>query len=643
MSGQTLVEKIVTRHAAAGTPRPVRAHDVVMLRPRHVLTHDNGTAVLQHFRRMGMKQLRYPWQPLLVLDHDIQDPDEARLARWSELGGFAREHRLEFRGAGTGIGHELMVGEGFVVPGAVCVAADSHANMYGALGALGTAITRSDAAAVWATGEFWWEVPPSVRVVLHGRLRDGVTAKDLALSLIARFGSGEVHDRALEFSGDGITSLDVDARLTLANLSTEWGAVAGIFPVDARTLSWLEHVRRENAKRGVRRFGRAQLLEWADAPLAPDDDAPWVARIEVDLDSVDPVVTGPDAPGAMVGTQRTIAVDKAFLVGCANARLSDLQAAARVLSGGKVHERVRFYVAAASREVQDAAVRTGVWEILVRAGARTLPPGCAMCIGLGEGVLEPGEVAVSATNRNFPGRMGSTAGEAWLASPAAVARAALTGELRLRPPRPLSCRYEEFGPRPGVAPAGGSAPAGLPAPLSGRALFVPADDLDTDRIFPSTGLYRPVDAAGMASMLLQNHDPSFAAQVRPGDLVIGGFRFGAGSSREQAVAAFAAAGVRAIVVGSAARSFRRNAANLALPCLECPALVRALQADHAGGPARTVVLSTPVEVDLAAGTIHALGLDFPFSAPPPVVLDLLASGGLVERVRRRFSIPGGAA
>lgn len=637
MSGQTLVEKIATRHACRGPGRGLRAGDVAVLRPRHVMSHDNSVAIRDHFTRMGMKHLRYPWQPLIALDHDIQDPGPDRLRTWRELEEFARAHRIEFRGCGAGIGHQLMVSEGFVVPGSLCVAADSHANMYGALGALGTAVVRSDAAALWATGEFWWEVPASVQVVLRGRLRAGVTGKDLVLALIGQYRNGEVHDLAVEFTGPGVDGLDIDDRLTVANMTTEWGAVAGVFGVDGCTLAYLEGVRRENAKRGVRRFGPEQLESWAERPLVADPDARYAARIEVDLASVAPTIAGPDAVAATGGPDRAIPLDKAFLVGCANARLADLRAAAWELAGRRVHPRVRFYVSAASSAVQDEAVRDGTWATLLRAGARTLPPGCAMCIGLGEGVLEEGEVAISATNRNFPGRMGARQATAWLASPSAVARAAIAGEIPPGRPAQLRTRIER-SPRGEVGdPEPVQGAIELPR-LAGRALFVPADDLDTDQIYPSTAVYRSIPPDRMAALLLRNHDPALAGAVRPGDLVIGGFRFGIGSSREQAVTAFGAAGVRAIIAGSFGRSFRRNAANHGMPALECPALVRALQAGLAGGSERAVVVPGPVEVDFATSTIRAVDRQFRFAPVPEPVQELLGDGGLWPGVRRRFHL-----
>jgi len=636
MAGRTLTEKIAARHRVRGD---AVAGSFVTLRPRHLMTHDNSAAIIERFRHSGAPGVRYPWQCLVALDHDVQNTDPERMATWLDIARFCEQQHVDFRPCGSGIGHEIMVSEGLVVPGALCVAADSHANIYGALAALGTPVVRADAAAIWATGEFWWQVPESVQVVLNGSLSEGVSGKDLILGLCARFAGGEVRDRALEFCGPGVASLSMEDRLTVANMSTEWGAVAALFPVDDRTMQWMEAVRVERIKRGQRRFTRQQMDQWQDGALAADADAHWAARIEVDLDSVRSTAVGPDNLATPLAPGAAITVDKAFLVGCANARLADLRAAAQALDGRRVHSSVQFYVAAASREVQDDAVREGIWQTLIQAGARTLPPGCAMCIGLGEGVLRAGEVAVSATNRNWPGRMGEPGADAWLASPATVARAAVEGQLR-GPDRPTNMQAS-FQPgfssdrklrQPDLC-------AGLETQITGRALLVRADDLDTDQIYPSTAVYRPLERHEMASLLLQNHDPQGARRIATADLLIGGFNFGCGSSREQAVTALQAAGIRAVIAGSLARTFSRNAANNGLPCVESPELARMMQARHAQATEPTLLLQGEVEIDFAASTLRALGEEFPFIRPAEPIQRLILDGGIQSTIRARFISP----
>jgi homoaconitate hydratase len=236
--GQTIVEKIAQLHLAEGSPnRPLRAGDFVSIRPRHVMTHDNTSAVMKKFRAIGAQRLRDPRQPVFALDHDIQNTSESNLTKYREVEAFAREQGVDFYPAGTGIGHQIMVEKGYVLPGSFVVASDSHSNMYGALGAVGTPVVRTDAAAIWATGEFWWQIPPAVRVELTGALAPGVAGKDVIITLCGLYNQDEVLNAALEFCGEGVASLDMEARLTIANMSTEWGALVGWFPADATTFA----------------------------------------------------------------------------------------------------------------------------------------------------------------------------------------------------------------------------------------------------------------------------------------------------------------------------------------------------------------------------------------------------------------------
>jgi homoaconitate hydratase len=429
--GATVVEKIVRAHTVDGPAGALRAGDTVSVRPRHVLTHDNTLAVISKLRAMGVSAIHDRRQPVVVLDHDIQDRTAENTLKYARIRAFCRQHALDFYPAGTGIGHQIIVDRGYALPGSLVVAPDPHANTYGAVGALGTSVVRTDAAVIWATGELWWQIPPTVQVVLNGELRPGVSGKDLILTLCALYDRGEVLNAAVEFAGPGVASLSVAERMTIANMTTEWGALTGWFPVDGRTLRYLRErqVRLEAA--GHRRITDAQMFAWQSSPPGPDPDAEYAARITVDLSAVAPFLAGPDSvrtgvPVA-VAERDAIRVDKAYLLSCVNGRLEDLETAAAVVRGKKVADGVTFYVAAASREIQERAERSGAWQALMDAGATPLLPGCGPCTGRGEGVLEPGEVGISATNQNARGRMGSPDARVYLASPAVVASSAVAG------------------------------------------------------------------------------------------------------------------------------------------------------------------------------------------------------------------------
>ena len=194
------------------------------------MTHDNTSAVMSKFKAIGAKKICNPKQLVFALDHDIQNKDEANLKKYRSIEAFAREHGIDFYPAGSGIGHQIMVERGYVVPGSFVVASDSHSNMYGALGAIGTPIVRTDAAAVWSTGEFWWQIPPSIQVVLEGKLRQGVSGKDVIITLCGLYNHDEALNTAVEFTGPGVASLSMDARFSISNMSTEWGPLGGMVP-----------------------------------------------------------------------------------------------------------------------------------------------------------------------------------------------------------------------------------------------------------------------------------------------------------------------------------------------------------------------------------------------------------------------------
>jgi homoaconitate hydratase len=645
--GQTVVEKITERHLADGPPsRPVRTGDFVSIRPRHVMTHDNSSAVMAKFKGLGIARVHDPRQVVFTLDHDIQNRSEANLSKYGAIEAFAAEHGIDFHPAGSGIGHQIMVEEGYAVPGSFVVASDSHSNMYGGLGAVGTPVVRTDAAAIWATGVFWWQVPPTVQVVLTGALRPGVTGKDVIVALCGLYNQGEVLNAAVEFTGPGMASLSMDARLTISNMTTEWGALVGWFPVDQRTVSYMKAVFDRLAASGVRRFGEDDLRAWAETPPGPDPDASYAGRIRLDLAKLTPHVSGPDTVqvmtplGEMAG--RKVAIDKAYLVSCVNSRLEDLEAAAKVLEGKRVAEGVEFYVAAASKRVQEEAERRGVWRTIVNAGARPLPPGCGPCIGLGAGLLEPGQVGISATNRNFKGRMGSREAKCYLGSPEVVAASAVAGTIT--GPEAWSDLTPEWSFE-SLEPSGGSAPEsveileGFPERLRGRLVFLPQDNLNTDGIYGKDYTYREdMTREDMARVVMENYDPAFAAKVNAGDVVVGGFNFGTGSSREQAVTALQAKGIPMVAAASFSQTYLRNAFNNGFICVQCPKLADRLrhdlsEASEAGQ--KTVVPGDEVEVDFAAGTLRWRGDVFRFPPLSRVPQELVVAGGVESLVRRR--------
>jgi homoaconitate hydratase len=643
MMGATVVEKIARAHMVNGPARPLRPGDMVTLRPRHILTHDNTSAIMKKFAAMGVDAVADPSQPVVVLDHDIQNTSPENIEKYRRIRDFCRTHGLVFHPEGTGIGHQIMLERGFAQPGSLVVASDSHANTYGAVGALGTPVVRTDAAAIWATGEFWWQVPPTVQVRLEGELPEGVSGKDLILTLCDQYDGGEVLNAAVEFAGPGVASLDMAGRMSVANMTTEWGALVGWFPVDAITLDWLEARKERLDLVHQHRISDDDLAGWRAAPPGPDPDAEYAARITVDLSRVRPWLAGPDTvqAGRSVADAEAerIPVDKAYLLSCVNGRYEDLEAAAEVLRGSRVAEGVKLYVAAASREIQDRAESSGVWSDLMEAGGIPLPPGCGPCIGLGEGLLESGEVGVSATNRNFKGRMGDRDARCFLASPAVVAASAVAGHITdggLDGDAPDRSIEELDQPDPPAETV--EILDGFPESLTGRLVFVPRENLNTDGIYGKDHTYRELSREEMAAVVMANHDPRFSERVREGDILVGTRNFGTGSSREQAATALQARGIAMVIAASFSQTYLRNAFNNGFICVEAPRFVRAVEneladAVQAGEP--TIIPGDEVAVDFRHGTLAWRGDSYRFAALGPVPQGLVVAGGVEGQIGGR--------
>ncbi|KAK9475355.1 homoaconitate hydratase [Dipodascopsis tothii] len=660
-----LTEKLVQKFAV-GASKEVHSGDFVSISPTHCMSHDNSWPVATKFMGLGAKAVKDNRQVVMTLDHDVQNQSEANRKKYSNIEAFAGAQGVDFYPAGRGIGHQIMVEEGYAFPLEMAVASDSHSNMYGGVGCLGTPVVRTDAAAIWATGQTWWQIPPVARVELRGALPPGVSGKDVIVALCGQFNRDEVLNHAIEFVGDGVAGISVDERLTIANMTTEWGALTGLFPVDARLVDWYRATRLPWAGAGHARLNEARLaaVEAAVAAgaAAPDAGAAYAKHLVLDLGSLTEFVSGPNSvkvstPLATLAAD-DIAIHKAYLVSCTNSRLSDIRAAADVVRGRQVAPGVEFYVAAASSVVQADAEAAGAWQDLLAAGARPLPAGCGPCIGLGTGLLEDGEVGISATNRNFKGRMGSRDALAYLASPAVVAASAVLGRIggpaeldggALRAPAPVAASVEAAPAAPAAADAADAAPGavkdGFPATLTGELVFCDADNINTDGIYP--GKYTYVDDVPrekMAEVCMENYDKDFGALTGPGDILVSGFNFGTGSSREQAATAILARGIPLVVSGSFGNIFFRNSINNALLTLEIPALIELLRArfaDAAPAATRRTGLFLTWDVARSAVTVKdaagAVLLTQKVGELGPSLQDIIVRGGLEGWVRAEIA------
>ncbi|POS84008.1 homoaconitase [Erysiphe pulchra] len=639
---QNLTEKIVQKYSLGlANGKRVKSGDYVTLSPHHCMTHDNSWPVALKFMSIGATKIHNPQQIVMTLDHDVQNKSQTNLKKYQQIEDFAKKHGVDFYPAGHGIGHQIMVEEGYAWPATMTVASDSHSNMYGGVGCLGTAIVRTDAASIWATGRTWWQIPPVARVVFTGLLPEGVTGKDIIIALCGLFNHDEVLNHAIEFTGSKSTlqSIPIDDRLTIANMTTEWGALTGLFPIDSVLESWLKE---KVMAAGIRnqendRLSHARIEELARNKLVADPGATYAKTLYVDLSTLFPFVSGPNSVKIATPLRdmeaKNIAIDKAYLISCTNSRASDLAAAAKVFriasNAGKparIAPGIGFYIAAASKLEQEAAEKTGDWQVLLNAGAKSLPAGCGPCIGLGVGLLEPGEVGISASNRNFKGRMGSPDAKAYLASPEVVAASALHGKI-CGPgwyKQPHKVEKVIIGEGSGnttedkatsveealdklVAEADlivsnaesellgikeveknksnetlTEVLAGFPEKVKGEIIFCDADNINTDGIYPGKYTYQDgISSEKMAEVCMENYDPEFGSIAREGDILVSGFNFGCGSSREQAATAILAKKIPLVICGSFGSIFARNSINNALMGVESPRLVQRLREHYA--------------------------------------------------------------
>lgn len=638
----TLIEKIATLHVPGlGDADTVQAGDFVRIAPKHIMTHDNTSAVMGKFKAIGATVMHDSKQPVFAIDHDIQNHSPENLGKYASIERFANQHGVTFYPAGTGISHQIMIERGHVTPGAMVVGSDSHSNIYGALAALGTPVVRTDAASIWATGETWWQVPQVARVTLTGILRPGVTGKDVIIALCGAFNQDEVLNHVVEFTGDGVACLSMDQRMSVANMTTEWGALAGVFPFDLILKDWLTAQALWLASRGASRYTPEDVEQWYQHRLQADSDAWYAVELELDLASVIPHVSGPDHVKVMHALPTIeaehVEVQKAYLLSCVNGRLEDLRAAAAVLDDKHVADSVEFFVAAASETIQADAEADGTWATLERAGATFLPPGCGTCIGLGAGTLKAGETGISATNRNFKGRMGSRDAKAYLGSPAIVAASAAAGYICS--PVPFECmapitKTTINGPRQ----AGGGGVTivdGFPRTLSGRVLWLPADNLNTDGIYSGSMTYRDdVTEPEMAAAAMANYDPAFDSMSVPGDIIVSGDNFGTGSSREQAATCLKLRGIACVIAASFSQTYVRNAINNGFICLTCPDLAAHLR-ETLGRDGLTIQASS-AEIDFAAATITMDGSTFDFIPLGEVPQEIVVAGGAEAVVKARL-------
>jgi 3-isopropylmalate/(R)-2-methylmalate dehydratase large subunit len=586
MKGLTFAEKIFRAHA--GT--------IVFARPDIVLTHDNTSSIYSTFRKMGGTDVFDPSSLMVVLDHNAPPADAKLATQYQEIRDIVHKQKIgRFYDSGQGICHQVM--SDHARPGMLIVGSDSHTSTAGAFNALAAGIDRTEAAGIWKRGETWFMVPESLKIVLKGRLRDSVYAKDLALWIIGMIGSDGANYMSVEFHGPGVNNLTIADRMTLANLASEMGAKNAVFPADNILDDFL----------GYKASG-----VWAD------DAAVYTKKIEINLEDIFPVVAAPhnvDNIVSVADAAGTI-VHEGLIGTCTNGRIEDLRVAAGILKGKILHKDFQLSVIPASRKIYLQAIEEGLITAMVEAGANILTPSCGPCLGTGQGIPANGHTVISTANRNFLGRMGNKEAGIYLASPATVAFSALNGVIT----HPGKALKDEKFPFAVTQSATFQIKEGENRKTGNVWDYSDVDNLNTDQMFAGKHTYNVLssDPASIMPLLFADFDVSFSKNVAKGDIIVAGENFGCGSSREHPSVGLAYAGVKAVLVKSVNRIFYRSSINQGL------ALIVHRDAVNAFNQGDTV------DISFEKGEIAVGNKIFMFEPLPEKLREIINMKGLVN-------------
>lgn len=406
---QTIAEKIISKH----TGHDVKAGELCIANVDVAMVQDGtGPLMVQEFKKLGLKELKNPKRSILFIDHASPSPRKELSNTHVVLREFAKEYGAVLSETGVGVCHQRLV-ESYVNPGEILVGADSHTCTSGALGAFSTGMGSTDIAVAFGLGKTWLKVPATFKIVVNGKFQKGVCSKDLILHLIGLIGADGATYKALEFTGSTIDEMSMSERFTIANMAVESGAKAGLFRTDEKTKEYLT------------KQGRGDKF----VKIEPDEDAEYERIIEIDASALKPTVSCPHTVDntKTVDELSDVKLNQVYIGTCTNGRIEDLRIAANILKGKKVNPDLRLIVTPASKDVLLQALKEGIIETLVEAGASVTAPGCGPCVGVHGGILGDDEVCLATQNRNFQGRMGNTKGFIYLSSPYVAAYSAIKG------------------------------------------------------------------------------------------------------------------------------------------------------------------------------------------------------------------------
>lgn len=549
--GMNLIEKILAAHSKYSTVKPGDIIDVEI--DVRAARDFGGPNVVKHLTEMKL-EVENPAKTFFTFDTNPTGSDQKYAANQQYCRKYAREKGIRIYDIDNGIGTHTFINEGLAYPGSTAVTTDSHANILGAIGAFGQGMGDQDIAVAWHKGKVWFKVPESVKLHFTGKRPENISAKDIALNLLNIFGANKLLGYSVELYGEEIDKLTLDERITIASMGTEMGVIILLFEPNQEVLDFCS----ERTKRKIE-------------PLKADADAQYAQVHNIVFDTFRPMVSLPGKPHdtSVIENVAKRKIDSAFIGSCTNGRIEDLRAAAKVLKGRKVAPGVVLKIVPATNEVWTQALNEGLIQLFKDSGAMVSNAGCAGCAAGQVGMNGPGEVTISTGNRNFPGKQGN--GEVYLASPEVVAASAIAGYITtpdLIPAEPVLFTSVQQTEHENKVVERTKETSQKPKVVEGRAWFIQEDNIDTDMIFHNRYL-AITDMKEMGQYAFDNLKgyENFAKQAKPGDIIVTGKNFGAGSSRQQAVDCFLALGVSAILAESYGAIYERNAINAALPIL----------------------------------------------------------------------------
>jgi 3-isopropylmalate dehydratase small subunit len=546
----TIIEKIIAAHSGKESVKPGEIVDIsIDVR----LARDFGGANVVKNLVDNQLAVDNSSKTFFTFDCNPTGSDQKYAANQQKCRLFARDFNIRVYDINSGIGTHLAIDKGLAVPGSTVVSTDSHANILGAIGAFGQGMGDRDIAAAWARGAVWFKVPESVKITLSGKRPTGVYAKDIVLNLLQHFGASSLLGKSVELYGEEVDDLTLDERITISSMGTEMGAIAVFFPPSDEVVQYAKERSAEDFE-----------------PVFADGDAHYAENFELNIAIFVPAISLPGKPHDVVPVEQVkgTKIDSSFIGSCTNGRMEDMRAAARILKGRKVAPGVVLKIVPSTDEVWNACMDEGLIRIFKDAGAMLSNAGCAGCAAGQVGQNGPGEKTVSTGNRNFAGKQGK--GDVYLVSPATAAASAVAGHITTEDdlPEQPSLFEEGHGKQEAVLVTHHVSEKEKPSVVEGRVWLVIEDNIDTDMIFHNQHL-AITELSEMGKYTFGNLKgwEDFASKVQPGDMVITGKNFGAGSSRQQAVDCFKSLSVQAVLAESFGAIYERNAINAGFPIM----------------------------------------------------------------------------